>query len=305
MANENFDFNLIKVFCSIYETQSLTETADALSITQPAVSYALKKLRDSYNDPLFIRAEGKMIATSLANKIAPTLKNSKEMIQKSFYGVYDFDPRLSSRVFKFSMSDVSQIFFLPPICFALEKYSPRISIETLQIEQNNIEFNLHKGELDFAIGNLANQEEKFKNILIDKIFEDRFVCMVREDHPAGVDESNNFDLGRIKILSVRNNITDHCNQIKKMSSELHKNITLVVPNYAATPIIVSKSDYGVIIPLSIAKIYNHDNQFEIYEIDYPNNSIDVNLYSHVSYQEDPSIKWMRNLILKNFHHHNV
>lgn len=67
-----FDFNLVRIFCTLYETGSLTKTAEILEISQPAISHSLKKLRNLYNDQLFIRTDGRMLPTSLAEKYQTT-----------------------------------------------------------------------------------------------------------------------------------------------------------------------------------------------------------------------------------------
>jgi len=78
-----FDYNLVRVLCTLYDTKSLTLTAELLNISQPAVSQLLKKLRIEYDDLLFERRHGKMEPTLLTQKIIPNLKRSIELIELS------------------------------------------------------------------------------------------------------------------------------------------------------------------------------------------------------------------------------
>lgn len=298
--NKPFDLNLIRVFCTIYETESLTATAEKLDITQPAISYALKKLRAHYDDPLFVRSEGRMIPTPLANTLAPNLKKSIELINTSLNANTVFKPSDSKKVFIISMSDVAQMFFIPPLCLILEESIGRINVEIAQVPQDKIEQMMRVGELDFALGNLTTLSEEPNRIVVDNLFEDRYVCMVRDGHPLSSDSRDTIDFDALKLVSVKNRITGHTSQIESINAIFSKNIALTIPNFSVAPEIVSKTDFGVIIPISIAKRYNAEQQFKLYEIEMPGNKIEINIYYHKLYENDPSIVWMRNLIIDNF-----
>ena len=62
------NLNLLLVFHTLYWKRSLTLTAQALCLTQPAVSHSLKKLRLLMDDPLFIKTLEGMQPTPLARR---------------------------------------------------------------------------------------------------------------------------------------------------------------------------------------------------------------------------------------------
>ncbi|MFX9703660.1 LysR family transcriptional regulator, partial [Acinetobacter baumannii] len=91
----------------------LTKTAEILEISQPAISHSLKKLRNLYNDQLFIRTDGRMLPTSLAEKISNNLLSSRELILST---LPDTNIITIKKNFIFSMSDMCQSYFMPSIC---------------------------------------------------------------------------------------------------------------------------------------------------------------------------------------------
>lgn len=242
-----------------------------------------------------------MIPTPLAQNIAPNLKKSLDLINISLKSNTIFSsPESSKKRFRLSMSDMSQTYFIPPLCMAIEDLLDHIKIDILQIKQEKIERIMRVGELDFAIGNiplLNSLEGKVRN---DPLFIDRFVCMIRDGHPLSEDGKNQIDISKLKLLFIKSNVTGHTDLLEKINRNFSDNIVLTIPNYTAAPEIISKTDFGIIIPISIARRYNSENIFSLHEIDLDDNEIIINLYYHELYKDDPSIKWMRQVIIEHF-----
>lgn len=300
--NARFDMNLVRVFCTLYDTGSLTKTADLLEISQPAISHSLKKLRQSYGDQLFVRNDGKMIPTNFAEQLSPSLKKSFELITSSLT-----DNRLNHQLslkdkFTFTMSDMSQAYFIPPLCLILENLNSQIGIDIIQTQQRDIDKLMQDDQLDFAIGHLPMLVNKKESIICEKLFEDKFVFMVREGHPL-LKNDTILSFKDLQLVGVKSGLTGHTELVENICAEYNKNILLSIPNYSAAPEIVIKTDYGVIIPLSFAKKFNFENQFRIFDIKLPGNIIDVNIFYHKLYKNDVSIQWMLKLILDNFKGH--
>ncbi|TCM66607.1 LysR family transcriptional regulator [Acinetobacter calcoaceticus] len=297
---EKFDYNLIRVFCALYDTKSLTLTAERLHISQPAVSQLLKKLRLEYDDLLFVRSHGKMEPTLLTHKIIPNLKKSIELIELSLnnQGFNNSLPQKENYII--TMSDLAQSYFIPPLCMLLDNSKLKININVVQLQQDEIEINMRNGKLDFAIGNFPKLKENNQNLIFEKLFKDHFVLMLRDGHPLISKNGDQVDLKKLQLVQINTNITGHSEIINRILKDFNFDTKITIPYYSATPDIVSKTDYGVIIPSSIAKRYNFYSQFKIFEIDNQYNSIDVSLFYHKLFKNDSAISWMRQLILDNF-----
>lgn len=299
-TNRQFDLNLIRVFCTVYDTGSLTISAEMLDITQPAISHALKKLRGFYDDPLFVRSEGKMLPTPVAKKIAPNFKKSVELINVSLQSNMFFMAESSKKSFNISMSDMAQIFFLPPLCLVMEDLLEKIEINICHTPQDKVERLMRLGELDFAIGNLPELDEIPHKVGQTNLFKDKFVCMVREGHPLILNRGKGIDFSKLNLLEVRNNSTGHTKLVQELQKQYFNHVSLTIPNYTASPQIVQKTDLAVLIPRSIALRYNADNQFLFFDLEGENIEIDVNIYYHKLYENDKSLIWFRDIVLRNF-----
>lgn len=296
-----FDFNLVRIFCALYETGSLTKTAELLQISQPAISHSLKKLRNLYNDQLFIRTEGRMLPTLFSENISNNLLNSKELILST---LPDKNLIKIKNNFIFSMSDMCQSYFVPSLCLLMEKTNNKINIDVIQTKQNNLVHAMRDGKIDFSIGHLPVLNNCKDNIICEKLFDDKFVLMIRDGHPY-FDEEIDIIFENIELVGVKSLTTGHTDLINNINNDFEKKIVLNIPNYSVAPEIVSKTDYGVIIPKSFSKRFNYDNQFVIIDINIPKNIIDINLYYHKLFKNDYSIKWMREIILNNFKANNL
>lgn len=295
-----FDYNLVRVLCTLYDTKNLTVTAEMLNISQPAVSQLLKKLRLEYDDLLFIRTNGKMEPTLFTQKIIPNLKRSIELIELSLNS-QGFNNNLPQKdQYVITMSDLAQAYFIPPLCMLLDNSKLMTKINVIQLRQEEIELNMRDGNLDFAIGNFPNLKKQNQNIITEKLFDDFFVLMVRDGHPLLSKNEQEIDLKNLNLIQINTNITGHSEIINQILKDFNFDTKITIPYYSAAPDIVSKTDYGVIIPSSIAKRYNFYSQFKIIEIKNEYNSIDVSVFYHKLFRHDSSIHWMKNILLDNF-----
>lgn len=291
-----FDFNLVRIFCTLYETGSLTKTAELLDISQPAISHSLKKLRNFYNDQLFIRNDGRMIPTPLAEQMSNQLLMSNELILSS---LPNQETKTIKKNFIFSMSDMCQSYFVAPLYLLMEEQQNKANIDIIQTQQDNIPHAMRDGQIDFAIGHLPVLNDCQDHIIYEKLFDDKFVLMLRDGHPEFC-PNQKIAYDKLELIGVKSLTTGHTDLVKKINHEFENNIMLSIPNYSVAPEIVSKTDFGVIIPKSFAKRFNYENQFIIFDIDIPQNIIDIGIYYHKLYRNDYSIKWMREIILNNF-----
>lgn len=297
---DKFDYNLIRVFCTLYDTRSLTLAAEQLQISQPAVSQLLKKLRVAYGDLLFVRSHGKMEPTLLTNKIIPNLKKSIELIELSLNN-QGFNNNLPQKEnYIISMSDLAQAYFIPPLCMLLDQSNLKARITVVQRQQEEIEISMRDGKIDFAIGNFPKLNNHNQNLIIEKLFQDDFVLMLRDGHPFISENDEVINLKKLQLVQIDTNITGHSEIIHRILKDFEFETKITIPYYSAVPDIISKTDYGVIIPNSIAKRYNFYNQFKIFQIENEYNTIDINLFYHKLFKNDSAISWMREIILENF-----
>lgn len=96
---EELDFKSLRFFSALYRLGNVSPTAEALNISQPTGSLLLKKLRDHFDDPLFVRIGQRMIPTPRADNIAPTIFTLLQLADNELPGNPEFSPQTSTRNF--------------------------------------------------------------------------------------------------------------------------------------------------------------------------------------------------------------
>ena len=108
MKLSDIDLNLFVVFDAIYTEGNLTRAGDIIGITQPAVSNSLSRLRNMFDDPLFVRTADGMVPTPVAQNIIGSVRQALGLMRASVQESESFDPRSSDKRFRVSMTDLSQ-----------------------------------------------------------------------------------------------------------------------------------------------------------------------------------------------------
>lgn len=163
----NIDLNLLNVFLKIYESESLSKAAQLLKLTQPGVSLALKRLRDHFEDPLFVRTAKRMEPTVFAHAVYPYIQKSADSLQEALSFRLNFQPENSSRIFKVSMSDFGQLIFLPPLLKRLSAVAPLLRLDVMPITQD-VERRLSEGDIDLVLGfTLAIKDHFYQQLLTE------------------------------------------------------------------------------------------------------------------------------------------
>ena len=115
MNVRDVDLNLLRVFDAVLHEGGVTPAAARLGLTQPAVSNALARLRKLFGDPLFVRTPAGMDATPFARELAEPVRQALALLESALAHGPGFDPATATRAFRFYMSDLGQIEFLPPL----------------------------------------------------------------------------------------------------------------------------------------------------------------------------------------------
>src|ERR1700741_3234268 len=122
------DLNLFIVFEAIYAEGSITRASLKMNLTQPAISHALNRLRQLFDDPLFERPGHVMVPTPLARSIIEPVRASLRGFEVTLTGVERFDPASSERTFSLALRDVLEASVLPPLMAQLERDEPAVSL---------------------------------------------------------------------------------------------------------------------------------------------------------------------------------
>ena len=152
MNVHDIDLNLLRVFDAVLHEKGVTPAATRLGLTQPAVSNALARLRKLFGDALFVRTPRGVDATPFARELAEPVRQALALLESALAHGPGFDPATSTRAFRFYMSDLGQVEFLPPLVERVQRGAPGVRLEAVALEVEDIADALAAGALDLAIG---------------------------------------------------------------------------------------------------------------------------------------------------------
>ncbi|MCX7175934.1 MAG: LysR family transcriptional regulator [Proteobacteria bacterium] len=115
------DSNLIAAFDALQRNRSVTLAGAELGLSQPAMSYALAKMRRTFNDPLFFRVGKEMQPMALAVELAAPLREVVDRLRLEVFGRKAFDPHTTNRAFLYCMTDIAESYFLPGLVRELHR----------------------------------------------------------------------------------------------------------------------------------------------------------------------------------------
>ncbi|RUP33100.1 MAG: LysR family transcriptional regulator, partial [Curvibacter sp.] len=124
MDLRHIDLNLLVVFHQLLLDRSVSAAAEHLGLTQPAVSNALKRLRAGLGDELFTRTSHGMSPTPYALHLAEPVAQALNTLQSALATRDAFDPLSSTRTFHLAMTDIGEMYFMPPLMEALAQRAP-------------------------------------------------------------------------------------------------------------------------------------------------------------------------------------
>lgn len=293
------DLNLLRTFVTIWEHRSLTVAADRLHLSQPAVSHALRRLRDVFDDPLFVRTSTSMEPTDAAIRLHGPIEHALTIIQSALMMYSNFEPKTAHRTFRISMSDMSQLYVLPTVMEVLAREAPNVRLDVLQMPIEQLAMALRKGDIDIAVGYLVEPGEE---CIYENLLDDEFICLLRKGHPFQEDELSVQDILALRYVDVSSNITGHGLTADAAFGKagIPREIALKVPNFTIAPKIVANTDLALILPRAIAMQLNRDRRYRLLTLPIELPSISVGLYYHSRFLSDAGITWLRGLLISMF-----
>lgn len=299
MDISRIDLNLLLVFHALIEEGSVTAAAKRLKSSQPTVSYSLKKLRNLFNDELFVRHGSGMKPTQLAERLGPTINQVVRLIHDDIMIERSFTPSKTERNFSICLSDIGELVFLPPIVKRLETEAPNAHLRSLSIAHEELYERLADGTADMAIGFFPDLSRE--DIIQQTLFRHPFTCIARAGNPLidGDLTMETFLAAGHVVVSEKGRsqeIAEH--EMTRMG--LKRRVALQTPHFMSAPFIVSNSDLLAIVPRAVGQAYERRLNLQMLKPPFELPVIELNQFWHRRVHRDPAIIWLRNLIAELF-----
>ena len=293
----DLDLNLLRVFDAVLRDRSVTAAARHLRLTQPAVSNALARLRKRFEDALFVRTSTGMDATPFARELAEPVRQALALLESALAHGPGFDPATSTRAFRFYMSDLGQIEFLPPLVERARRAAPGVRLEAVALEVEDISEALAAGALDLAVGFLPGLGPPVRR---QPLFRDPYVCLMRADHPALAQK-----FGRKAFVAASHALVSYRGGHRVIEEALERaglarRIALRVPHFTVVPMVLERSDLILTLPARVARVFERRAGLKSVPVPVPIPQAEVAAHWHERFEADPGGRWLREQVAELF-----
>ena len=256
------DTTILLVFLGTMRHRKATAVAHEMGLTQPAVSHALKRLRNLYNDPLLLRRAHGLEPTALAHELEPKVRRIVQLISETLDGAEAFDPGTATTDLRIGAFDYELTGILPNLIAELRTVSPNICVHAYPLQNREALDEMVSGQIDLSIGYFDSPSIHETPFVAEPLYSEHYVLAGRRDHPLIADAMTLEQIAQADHLLVSpygpsRGLVDHALHLRGY----RRNIQTVVPSLFAALSIVESSDLVVTLPARVAQ--NNARRFDI------------------------------------------
>lgn len=292
------DLNLLVVLEALLELGSTRAAARRLGVTQPAISYSLRKLRTHFGDELFRRTQTGLAPTAFAQTLAEPVQRALATVRHEILSASPFDPAETQRRFNIASSEIGELLLLPPLLDAMRQEAPNAALNWLPIPARSIEDSMAEGAIDILIsGTIENADER--QFYQQRLYTHEYVGLIASTHPlagempqamrrlpAYLMTSSPATRGRIGPLLEQAGIA--------LSRDL------ATTRLLSFPFVLQRADAFAVAPKAVATMAARFAPLTAFPLDFDLPRIEVKQFWHRRFHADPASIWLRQMIARIF-----
>ena len=299
------DLNLLRVFDMVMVERNVTRAAARLAMTQPAVSNALRRLREAINEDLFVPSSSGVVPTPHAMAIWPAVRQALSGLREVF-DPQGFDPQGDERSFTLLMADATAAVLMPPLVAGLALEHSRVDVRVEPLTTRDPRAQLERGAADGAIGFFPDVARALAaaagqgEVVLDALYECEYVCVMRRGHALAVradmsiDEYCSARHARVSFAGRVHGFVDE--SLARLGRE--RRIVLTVNHFSTAALVVRDTDLLAVFPRSYVPFCGVADELVIRSLPFEMPAIEVGLLWHRRHERDPAQRWLRETIAR-------
>ena len=304
MIKGKVDLNLLIYLDALLRERSVTRAADHLGISQPALSNGLKRLRALFDDPLLVRTSDGMTPTERAIGLAPMVRELLLTVDKVVEPQAQFQPALSSRVFRIVASDYAESTLMPPLLARLRDEAPGVALDIMT--PSDVSFpEVEQAHVDLVINRFDELPQSFHQ---KDIWQDDFSCLLNADHPVlkRFTLETYLDAHHVWVsktgmgagVGVNPDDVQRLGWVDEALAKIGKQrqITLFTRHYQAAMLLAERSDLIATLPSRAARSLAHNPNVVIRRPPFEIPPITLKMAWSPLLHAYPAHRWIRRLI---------
>ena len=294
------DLNLLRVFNEVMQERSVTRAAERLAMSQPAVSNALRRLREATQAELFVPTPTGVTPTAQAQALWPVVRNSLDSLRQAL-APQDFDARRDERYFTLAMADATAALFLPVLADALQREQAQVDLRVIGLTSRDPRPLLEQGEADAALGffpdvrSAIDAEGETAMTRLEPLYVCRYQCVMRGGHPLAEPGALTLD-AYCRALHLRVNFAGRpLGFVDEALARLgrRRRVFISVGQFATAGAMVHRSDLLTVLPASYVPATGFAEHLVTRELPFELPRIEVGLLWHRRHEHDTAQHWLR------------
>lgn len=298
MNFRTLDLNLLRVFDTVMAEGSITRAAERLAMTQPAVSNALKRLRDSVGEDLLTRAARGVAPTAFGEALWPQVRSALGQLRAALEPG-DFDPALDARVFRLTMADAMAAFLLPALMARFAALGARCQIEVRPLLDRDPRELLAHADIDVALGHFPEvlaalaAQGRVAPLRHRRLGEGRYVCVMRAGHPlAGAPLTlAAFCAAEHVLVSFSGRPHGFVDQALA-AQQLSRRVALTVNQFFTAAQVVARSDLLTVLPERFLPLTGLEDRLVVRELPVEPGTVYADAIWHVRHDRSAAHQWL-------------
>lgn len=293
--NMKFDLNLLPIVCTLYEERSVSRAAAKLGKSQPTISRSLKRMRETFGDPLFVKSGRGVQPTAKAVVLVASAREIMSRLQGDIFASSEFNPTAYDGKFTVATTEAAEYWLWPHAFSRLRQLSPYSTLELVRMPTSSIPVELENGSIDLALGFFAGLCGN--NVMRQGILRIRPICMLRADHPFRGKKLSIKQFQSVEHIVVdaigRNLTVDRI----LVQNKINRKVALIVSGYASLAPIISSSNLIVTLPRALGmRMAAATPGLKVMEPPVRIPPVIVAQYWHRKLQNEARNQWLRNTL---------
>ncbi len=295
----SFDLNLLRVFDAVMAEGSLTRAADNLAMTQPAVSHAMKRLREAVGEELFVRTAHGVRPSPRAEQLWPRVRETLIGLRQAL-APEAFDPYQESEHFRLAMADATAALLSPGLLHIIESQQLAVSLRVLPLTTRDPRRLLEAGEAELAVGYFPEvmtalaslgRESPLRH---DRLYTSRYVCVMRRDHPLAQAplSLDTYCAAHHLLVSFSGRPHGYVDQALAAAGR-RRRIVLTVNQFFTAGRVVTQSDLLTVLPEGFVEATGYRHELVTRELPLELPPVHVDMLWHRRHEQHPAQSWLR------------
>ena len=293
------DLNLLRVFDAVMAERSITRAAVRLSLTQPAVSNALKRFRESVGEDLLIREAYGVRPTPFAERLWPQVRVALGGLRDAFERK-EFDPQTHAANFRIATADATAATLLPSVIADIEMAQAQVNLRVVPLTTRDPRGLLDRDEVDVAVGHFPEAVAALTAQGTDatlrrlRLHESEYVCVMRRRHPLAKQALtlDAFCEAHHLLVSFSGRPHGFVDQAL-IALGRSRRIVLTVNQFFTAGRVVSQSDLLTVLPASFVEATGYQAALVERPLPLRLARIYVEVLWHLRHDDDPAHRWLR------------